>query len=105
MPASRTPAFAKPKSDTMRKALQGAKACSRICNGLSTASGAPGDLRNGIIMAAMTPATVACTPDSSTARSEERRVGQECARTWRARGSTDHETKKNKCSKHKEKKK
>src|SRR3546814_14063900 len=79
MPASRTPAFAKPKSGTMRKALQGAMACSSICNGLSTASGAPGVLRIGTIMAARTPATVACTPDSSTAyqsAAERKSVGE-----------------------------
>jgi len=65
-PSNDTPALAKPKSGTIRNADQGCSACSSLWSGESTASGAAGDLTSGIVIAAATPAMVACTPDWKT---------------------------------------
>ena len=67
IPASDTPALAKPNSGTIRNALHGDIACSSRCSGESAASGEVGVITIGIVIAASTPAIVACTPDISTA--------------------------------------
>jgi len=66
MPAKDTPAFANPNTGTMSKATQGARACSRRWSGELRSSEAPGASFKGTHRASMTPATVACTPDSRT---------------------------------------
>ena len=75
MPASDTPALAKPNTGRTTNATHGCSMFSSRCNGEATESGWPGERSSGIVRANSTPATVAWMPDLSTAYQSSRPSG------------------------------